>query len=66
MVRAAIPMGLETRADRLVIAPGHDGIHEAVGTAIGKIRVRKAETLPIVEVVRQRQVNCEARPRFGP
>src|SRR5260221_3113752 len=66
MIRAGIPMGPKTRADRLVIAPRHDGIDEAVGTAIGKIRVAKAETLPILEVVRQRHVDREGRPRSGP
>src|SRR5438105_195898 len=48
MIRAGIPMGPKTRADRLVIAPGHDGIDQAVGTAIGKIRLGKAEALPIL------------------
>src|SRR6202022_2683338 len=46
--------------------PGHDSVNEAIRTAIGKIRVGKAETLPIVEVVRQRKVYFQARPCLGP
>src|SRR5262245_8422171 len=51
VICARIPEKLDPRPDCTLVSPGDVGIHEAVGSAAGKVLVGKAKSAPVAGVV---------------
>ena len=59
VVGAGIVMRLHARGDRLLVAPGDQGVDQPVGATVGEVVLGEAEPQEVVGVVRQHQVAGE-------
>ena len=62
MIRTSSEVLRDTLADGIAVAPGYEGIHEAIATTIADIVGREAKPEPVIHVVRGLQVHGEMLP----